>query len=177
MVRATTPRPKTSALCWLLASHYQILDVIELEKRGDADANMAGLLPGYVQFFTDLCHVQAARAAGEVARICAELVFGYNRHPSWDPGCGDCMGASELDALEGLIPGISVGMRMTEDVVEDDGSHVPKAGPCVRFAGLRGFTDRRSKLDGCLTGARLAKDRAGYALSQVAIPDKLDYPR
>jgi hypothetical protein len=32
--------------------------------------------------------VQAARAAGEVGRICAELVFGYNRHPAWDTeGC------------------------------------------------------------------------------------------
>ena len=82
-----------------------------------------------------------------------------------------------MDMLEGLIPGISMGMRMAGDVVEDDGSHVPKAGPCVQFAGLRGFTERRSKLDGCLTGARLAKDRAGQAVARVAIPEKLDYPR
>jgi len=86
------------------------------------------------------------------------------------------MGAGELDDLEGLIPGISVGVRLAGDVVEEDGTHLRKAGPCVRFEGLNAFVDRRSKLDGCLTGARLAKDRAGYALSQVAIPDKLDYP-
>ena len=41
-------------------------------------------LEGTVQFLSDLCHVQAAQAAGEVSRICAELVFGYNRHPAWD---------------------------------------------------------------------------------------------
>ncbi len=169
--------PMADALCWLLASYFQILDVVHLEKREAEDARQDASLAGYVQFFTDLCHVQSARAAGEVARICSELVFGYNRHPSWEPDCGSCMGAGELDVLEGLIPGISVGVRMAGDVMEEDGSHIPKAGPCVRFEGLRAFTDRRSKLDGCLTGARLAKDRAGQALSQVPIPDKLDYPR
>ena len=169
--------PLADALCWLLASYYQILDVVELEQQGSKNPQLAEDLPGYVRFFTDLCHVQSARAAGEVARICSELIFGYNRHPSWEPDCGSCMGAGELDMLEGLIPGISMGMRMAGDVVEDDGSHVPKAGPCVQFAGLRGFTERRSKLDGCLTGARLAKDRAGQAVARVAIPEKLDYPR
>ncbi len=169
--------PMADALCWLLAAYYQILDTIELETRGADDHRLATSLDGYVRFFTDLCHVQSARAAGEVARICSELVFGYNRHPSWVPDCGSCMGAGELDGLEGLIPGISVGVRLAGDVMEEDGTHLPKAGPCVRFEGLRAFSDRRSKLDGCLTGSRLAKDRAGYSLSQVAIPEKLDYPR
>ncbi len=169
--------PLADALCWLLASYYQIQDLLELEARGAENKQLAGNLDGYLQFFSDLCHVQAARAAGEVARICAELVFGYNRHPSWAPDCGSCMGAGELDGLEGLMPGISVGLRMAGQVVEEDGSHLTKAGPCVRFEGLRAFADRRGKLDGCLTGSRLAKDRAGYALSQVPIPEKLDYPR
>jgi hypothetical protein len=169
--------PMTDALCWLLASYHQIQDVVELEKRGVADPRIADSLPGYLRFFTDLCHVQSARAAGEVARICSELVFGYNRHPTWEPDCESCMGAGELDMLEGLIPGISVGIRMAGDVMEEDGSHVPKAGPCVQFAGLRAFIERRGKLDGCLTGARLARDRAGQALVAVPIPDKLDYPR
>jgi alkylation response protein AidB-like acyl-CoA dehydrogenase len=169
--------PMADALCWLLASYHQILDVVELETRGPHHPHLADTMPGYVQFFTDLCHVQAARAAGEVARICSELVFGYNRHPSWDPDCGACISGGELDALEGLIPGISVGIRLAGDVVEEDGSHTPKAGPCVRFEGLRDFSQRRSKLDGCLTGSRLAKDRAGQALAQVPIPDRLDYPQ
>jgi alkylation response protein AidB-like acyl-CoA dehydrogenase len=168
--------PMADAVCWLLAAYYQILDTIELETRGASDSRLAPSLDGYVRFFTDLCHVQTARAAGEVARICSELVFGYNRHPSWDPECGSCVAAGELDGLEGLIPGISVGLRLAGDVMEEDGSHVGKAGPCVRFEGLRAFIDRRSKLDGCLTGSRLAKDRAGYAISQVPIPPQLDYP-
>ena len=44
-----------------------------------------------MSFFTDLCHVQSARAAGEVGRICAELVYGYNRHPAWDESQLQCL--------------------------------------------------------------------------------------
>jgi len=169
--------PMADGLCWLLASYYQILDTLELEAHGATSRQLAGSLAQYVGFFTDLCHVQSARAAGEVARICSELVFGYNRHPSWDTECGSCMAAGELDGLEGLIPGIATGIRLAGDVVEEDGTLPGRAGPCVRFESLRPFIDRRMKLDGCLTGARLAKDRAGMALAQVVIPDKLDYPK
>jgi hypothetical protein len=31
-------------------------------------------------------------------------------------------------------------------------------------------------MDGCLTGSRLAKDRAADALTKVMIPEALDYP-
>jgi hypothetical protein len=34
----------------------------------------------------------------------------------------------------------------------------------------------RAKLDGCLTGSQLAKDRAADALTKVMIPEALDYP-
>jgi hypothetical protein len=32
-------------------------------------------------------------------------------------------------------------------------------------------------VDACLAGSRLAKDRAADALTQVMIPEALDYPR
>ena len=51
-----------------------------------------------------------------------------------------------------------------------------KAGPCVHFDGMDEFVRLRTKLDGCLTGCRLAKDRAAEALTQVMIPEALDYP-
>ena len=51
-----------------------------------------------------------------------------------------------------------------------------KAGPCVRFEGLEDFVRLRVRLDGCLTGVRLAKDRAAAALTAVMIPEALDYP-
>ena len=99
--------PLADALCWLLAARCQILDAIELEERGAGDPAVAEGLPGLVNFMTDLCHVQSARASGEVARICAELVFGYNRHPAWDEaGYRGCYQQDELDSLEGIIPGI-----------------------------------------------------------------------
>jgi alkylation response protein AidB-like acyl-CoA dehydrogenase len=168
--------PMADALCWLLASRCQILDVLELEEKGASNPALADTLPGTVQFLTDLCHVQAARAAGEAGRICAELIFGYDRHPSWDTG-RSCFGAGDLLQLEATMPGIEAGERGFGDVVEEDGTHAPKAGPCVRFDGREGFLRLRRKLDGCLTGARLAKDRAAEALTHVTIPEALDYPR
>ena len=169
--------PLADALCWLLASRFQILDVMELEKKGPENPTVAEGLPGLFAFLTDLCHVQAARAAGEVGRICAELVFGYNRHPAWDTeGCSTCYQADDLEALESLIPGIASLARGYADVIESDGSHPAKAGPCARFDGLDQFARLRTRMDGCLTGSQLAKDRAAEALTKVMIPEALDYP-
>ena len=166
------------ALCWLLASRAQILDVLELEEKGAHNPAVADALPGLAAVLSrDLCHVQTARAAGEVGRICAELVFGYNRHPAWDSdACRTCYQATDLEALESLMPGIASVARAYTDVIEDDGSHPSKAGPCARFDGLEQFTRLRQRLDGCLTGSQLAKDRAAEALTQVMIPEALDYP-
>ena len=162
------------ALCWLLASRCQILDVLELEARGADDPVASEGLEGTVQFLSDLCHTQAAAAAGEVSRICAELVFGYNRHPAWDEeDHKSCFMASELDELEETMPGISA---MAVDVLAADGSHPQKAGPCAGCAGSSEFLRLQSKLTTCLSGSRLAKDRAAETASKVMIPEALDYP-
>ena len=127
-----------------------------------------------MEFCTYLCHVQAARGAGEAGRICAELVFGYQRHPAWDAeGVRSCYQADDLVALESVMPGLA---SVAREVVETDGSHPSKAGPCVGHEGIEQFVRLRSKLDGCLSGAMLAKDRAAEALTQVMIPETLDYP-
>ena len=42
--------------------------------------------------------------------------------------------------LESLIPGIASMARGCTDVIESDGSHAVKAGPCARFDGLEQFT-------------------------------------
>jgi alkylation response protein AidB-like acyl-CoA dehydrogenase len=169
--------PLADALCWLLASRCQILDLLELEKHGPANPTVVEGLGGLTAFLTDLCHVQSAHAAGEVGRVCAELVYGYNRHPAWDTeGCATCYQSDDLEAMESLIPGISSLARGYTDVIEHDCSHEPKAGPCVRFEGLDQFARLRVRMDGCLTGSQLAKDRAAEALTKVMIPEALDYP-
>ncbi len=166
--------PLADALCWLVAARCQILDVLRLAQQGGSDASLAEGLPGLVNFLNDLCHVQTARASGEVARICAELVFGYNRHPAWDrEGTRSCWHEDELDELENLMPGMN---SYALDVVRSDGSHPQKAGPCVNCAPARPFLTLHTKLDGCLTGSRLAKDRAAESLSKIMIPEALDYP-
>ncbi len=165
------------ALCWLLAVRCLILDVLELETKGPDNPVVAEGLEGLLNFYTDLCHIQSARASGEVGRICAELVYGYNRHPAWDEAsCGACYQEEELEELDNVMPGIGSCAGAMGDVAQADGSHPPKAGPCVRFDGLEKFVRMRMKLDGCLSGARLAKDRAAQALSQVMIPEAMDYP-
>ncbi len=167
--------PMADALCWLLASRAQILDVEHLAEAGPSNAALEDGIEGTVQFMRDLCHVQAARAAGEVNRICTELVFGYLRHPAWDdPQCQSCFKQGELEDLESLVPGMS---GYTVEVVMDDGSHAPKAGPCAHHEGLMDFTRLRTKLEGCMTGSRLTKDRAGESLAKVMIPAALDYPQ
>jgi alkylation response protein AidB-like acyl-CoA dehydrogenase len=169
--------PLADALSWLLASRYQILDVLELEAKGPENPVLAEGLPGLVNFFTDLCHTQAARAAGEAGRICAELVYGYNLHPSWKVDGGRvCFTKEQAETMEGIMSGVCGLAEGLGEVVSPDGSHAVKAGPCVCFDGKETFQKLRNKLDGCLTGARLAKDRAADAVSQVMIPEALDYP-
>jgi alkylation response protein AidB-like acyl-CoA dehydrogenase len=166
--------PLADALCWLVASRAQILDVLELEAKGPSDPVASEGLQGTVQFLSDLCHTQAAAAAGEVSRICAELVFGYNCHPSWDEEeHRTCFLASELEELEGTMSGISA---MALDVLAADGTHPQKAGPCAGCAGSADFLRMQNRLTACLTGSRLAKDRAAETVSKVMIPEALDYP-
>jgi hypothetical protein len=141
------------ALCPLLAARCLALD---LTTRTQDDI-----------LRSDLCHVHAARASALAGAACAELVFGYRRHLVWDAeGCAACYAGDELDDLEALMPGIASGARMTTDVVEADGSHAAKAGPCARFEGVDTFMRLRNRLDGCLTGARIAKDRAAAAVAR-----------
>lgn len=140
-------------LCHLLAARALALDV--------AAKDDAGLR-------SDLSHVYAAHASASAGAACAELVFGYRRHLVWDAeGCATCYAGDELDDLEALMPGIASGARMSSDVIEADGSHAAKAGPCIRLEGVDTFMRLRNKLDGCLTGARLAKDRAAAAIASA----------
>jgi alkylation response protein AidB-like acyl-CoA dehydrogenase len=167
--------PLADALCWLLASRAQILDVEHLAEAGPLNPDLAEGLESTLPFLRNLCHVQAARSAGEVSRFCTELVFGYLRHPNWeDSECQSCFAENEISALEAMVPGAS---GFTSEYVLDDGRHESKAGPCARHDHLSDFTRLRSKLDGCMTGCQLSKDRAASALTRVMIPAALDYPQ
>jgi hypothetical protein len=122
--------------------------------------------------------VQAARASGEASRICAELVFGYNQHPDWSAqGCEACYNEAELDNLESYMPGIEGGAYGHTDVLDKERHPLLKRGPCVKVTGLETFIALRSKLDSCLTGCRISKDRAAESLTKVMIPEALDYPQ
>ncbi|GEM_PF-2937383 len=116
----------------------------------------------------DLSHVYAARVSATAGASCAELVFGYRRHLVWDEeGCAACYSSEELDGLEAFLPGFASGGRSTMDVIESDGSHPAKRGPCANFNGLDMFVGLRNQLDACLTGARIAKDRAAAIIGRA----------
>ena len=167
--------PLTDALAWLLSARQFILDTIELEQKGPDNPTVAEGLEGTVAFYQDLAHTQVARAAGEVGRICAELVYGYRRHPAWDAeGYKACFSHDELIGIDSLVPGFSGYQPI--DTITPSGAHPAKAGPCANHSGLEGFLRLRNKLDSCLTGSQLAKDRAARALTGVMIPAALDYP-
>jgi len=169
--------PLADALCWLLAARAFILDLLELEAKGPQNPTVAEALPGLLRFYTDLAHTQIARTAGEVGRICAELVYGFNRHPAWDAASmAACYQECELEDMENVIPGIASTAPAYGEVAAQGQPHPVKAGPCVHFDGMDEFIRLRAKLDGCLTGSRLAKDRAAEALTHVMIPEALDYP-
>jgi hypothetical protein len=71
------------------------------------------------------------------------------------------------------MPGITA---IAVDVLAADGTHPQKAGPCAGCAGNSDFLRLQSKLTACLSGSRLAKDRAAETVSKVMIPEALDYP-
>lgn len=108
----------------------------------------------------DLACVYAAHASAIAGAECAELVYGYRQHLLWDAdGCSTCYIADDLDELEAFMPGIAAGAGSTIDVINADGSHPAKRGPCANNNGIETFAKLRARLDQCLTGARLAKER------------------
>jgi alkylation response protein AidB-like acyl-CoA dehydrogenase len=117
--------PLADAISWLVAARAFLCDVQELAAKAPAHPVLGTEAGGYVNTFTDLCAVQSARAAGETARICAEIFYGY--------------------------------AGQTEDAT-------------VAFQVLH------NAIGTSLAGSRLAKDRAAKALTQIMIPEALDYP-
>ena len=121
--------PMADAISWLLAARSFLSDVRELAAKGPEHPVVGPEIEGYLATFTDLCNLQAARAAAEVARISSELFYGYT-----------ASGGQASDASAE-------------------------------------FQKLRAKVDASLAGSRLAKDRAAKALSQIMIPEALDYPQ
>ncbi|EGB14278.1 acyl-CoA dehydrogenase domain-containing protein [Pseudodesulfovibrio mercurii] len=153
--------PMADALGWILGAYHLASDVLELIEKGPLSMTLAEGIDDLTGFYKDLCHVQAARAAGEVARICSELVYGYNwnRCPTPDGGIA-----------EKCEPELKSKAECAEDGTLGDQSK------CARPDLIR-FRELKATVDMCLAGCRLAKDRAGNALAEVMIPEALDYPQ
>jgi alkylation response protein AidB-like acyl-CoA dehydrogenase len=98
------------ALCWLLSAVCLVEDVRALEAQGGSSAALAEGFEGLKRFYGDLAHVQAARAAGEAARVCAELVYGYR-------AAGDAV--PEFESLRTAADRGQAGARLAKDRAAD----------------------------------------------------------
>jgi alkylation response protein AidB-like acyl-CoA dehydrogenase len=97
--------PMADAVSWLVAARSFVDDVRELKVKGPENPLLAESLDDTVGFFADLATVMNARAAGEVARICAELVYGYAEAPE----------AGEFPALRANVDAAMAGVRLARD--------------------------------------------------------------
>ncbi len=118
--RQSVAFPLADSLSYLLASYYQIKDVVELKEKGGASISES--LDETVRFFADLCFIQAARASSETIKILTEIYCGYMPNPE------------------------NVFFEMVRDVQK-------------KFKSLD-----------------LAKSRTAKALTEIVIPEALDYP-
>ena len=118
--------PMADAISWLVSARSLIKDVQEIKQSGPNNPVLAENLDGILDFYAAMSFVQSARSAGEAARICAELVYGYT---------------NEVDADK-----------------------------------MQEFELMRTAVDAAMAGARLAKDKASEHVSQIMIPEALDYP-
>jgi alkylation response protein AidB-like acyl-CoA dehydrogenase len=99
--------PMADAISWLLAARSFLADIRELAAKGPEHPVVGPEIEGYINTFTDLSAVQNARAAGETARICAEIFYGYSND------AGDS--AAEFQRLHNAINASLAGTRLAKD--------------------------------------------------------------
>lgn len=97
--------PLADALGWLVAARCFVDDVRELKEKGPENPMLAESLDDTVGFFADLATLLNARAAGEVGRLCAELVYGYSTEPV----------ADEFASLRAKLDASLAGARLARD--------------------------------------------------------------
>ncbi|MDD4025301.1 MAG: acyl-CoA/acyl-ACP dehydrogenase [Kiritimatiellae bacterium] len=99
--------PMADAISWLLAARSFLADVRELAEKGPEHPVVGPEIAGYVNTFHDLCHLQAARAAGEVSRICSEIFYGYADGPGAE--------SAEFQTLQAALNVSMSGARLAKD--------------------------------------------------------------
>lgn len=121
--------PLADALAWLVATYHLVLDVLELRAKGPEHGGLADGIDGLISFYTDLTHVHCATAAGEVQKICAELVFGYRKES--DAALGGQESAAEafndvapFIALRTKVDASLAGSKLAKDRAADSLTHV-----------------------------------------------------
>jgi hypothetical protein len=162
------------ALCWLVASRCQILDVLELEARG----------PEPIQSPPKAWKAPCSSSATSATR----RRRGGRRGLAHLRRAGLRLQPAPLLGRRGstaLLPGQRTGRatkrpcpasRPLPSMCWRRRQPSAEGRPLRGCAGSSEFLRLQSKLTTCLSGSRLAKDRAAETVSKVMIPEALDYP-
>ena len=140
--------PMADALAGLMAAKSFHADVKHLALTGGDHPVVGPELESYLNTFNDLLGTIAGNVAGEAARVCAEVVFGFNAADAENGNTGI------FQALHTLL-------------TKQHGADAEKQ---AEFCALR------AKVDASLAGTKIAKDNAAKCLTTVMIPEALDYP-
>ncbi len=111
--------PMADAISWILAARSFLSDVRELAAKGPEHPVVGPEIEGYLNTFTDLCHLQAAHTAGEIGRISAELFYGY---VAAEEQIGEA--GAEFQKLQTALNVSMVGARLAKDRAAKALSHV-----------------------------------------------------
>ena len=97
--------PMADAISWLVAARSFVADIVELRDKGPENPVVAEGLDGLLSFYGDMASLHNARSAGEVARICADLVYGY----------GADVNTGELETLCAQVAKSVAGSRLARE--------------------------------------------------------------
>ncbi len=144
--------PLADALCWLLASRCQILDVLELEEKGPENP-VAGRRARRVR---ELLHRPLPRAGRPRRRrgrraSAPSWSYGYKRHPAWDDEAHEnCFeGRTRLMPSMRSCRVFQLGRGIGNDASRPTARISHKAGPCVDklpLGGLRSTARQAGRL-------------------------------
>ena len=163
------------ALCWLMASRCQILDVLELEARGPRRSGRRRG-PGRHRAVPQRPLPHAGRAGGR--RSFAHLRrAGLRLQPPSRHGTTRTHATASWPAnWKSWKRPCPASRPWPLDVLAADGTIRRRPAPAPVARGIERVPAAAKQADHCLTGSRLAKDRAAETVSKVMIPEALDYP-
>ena len=129
--------PMADALCWILSARSQVMDLMELDEKGQEQPGTGRIPSGDPRLSAGPLPCPSRPSRGRILPSSApSWCLDITSHPDWsEQGCEACFHEVELDDLESYIPGIESGAMGLTDVLDKQNHHPLKRGPCVKVQG------------------------------------------